>query len=281
MAASDYVTSGQAFVPINALTSGFTSPTQGFLNIPDFSIINFGLWGASDESLKAVAIAPDSDVDTLLIRYPDAAVPQGPLPQFNGGFSQYIAGVGSPLVGQINAVPFPKPSNFQMDGRIIFTTNRAFFGTDATNFYMGDPLIFGGFVPPPQLKAIGYLADPPFAPVTRTNYTSSAFHMNVGPGDAIVARRPFYGRAVCDLELFNVSGGGPITAKVYGVDLNLTGPSIGLYSLLATVVLPDPAPGPTDFLPVNVNVQNRYFDAIEIRMGVGLIGCAINFVDAK
>jgi hypothetical protein len=244
-----------------------------FHQVFDPSIVNFGKWGASDVSLKAVCIAPDSDVDTMIVRYVDTAVASG--------FSQYILGVGSPLVGQVNAVPLPGTA-IQMAtdqlGRILFTTNRNFFGTIEEAFFNLDPLIAAGFVAKPKLKAIGYLDNPPTLPVTRTNYSGPAFHAFTTFASEIVARRPFYGRAVCDIEFFNSFGGGPYTIKINGWDFT-GGPAA--FTELASLVLPAAA-----FSSVSFQMQNRFFDAIEITAtsasGPGsLLFTVMNFADAK
>jgi hypothetical protein len=220
-AASQFIVTGQEVLPIVA--TGSLPPTL----LPD------GF--ASDVSLEAICIAPDSDVDIMSVQYADPAVP--------GAVTNTLVGLGAPFVSQINA-------KTGVNGKIVFGTPRAFIDPGALAFFAADPL---GVIP--KLKAFGYFQKPSVLPIVRADVFGTVIHGITTGAEEIVMNRAFYGRRLLYINILGALLSVPTTVRVKGFNFG----GIPSATTLFTTVLPAAPTSQAEF-----GMSNKFYDAIQI-----------------
>jgi hypothetical protein len=198
-----------------------------------------------DVSVQSFIIAADSDVDTLVVLYPD---PLNPIPQpinpAGVGRSITVVGPGAVFPGAIIANPTQGAL-----GLITINPGR-FFATPVSSYFGADPQ--AGV---PFLKAFAFTKNPVLTPVKRDTKPFNRSNIITTPGLGIVGRFPFWGRNLFSAAIGSDPQNGDITVKVRGHNFSMPNADVVLYS--NTFV----APGP---FSVEVSIVNQRFDAIEI-----------------
>lgn len=199
----------------------------------------------SNVALKAVAIAPDSDLDLVTISYQSL---------IDGGLQlQWNIAPGAPYSGLIKVPNTSDPDQ----NVIIFDPGRLFAGADIDTWFATASGGVGG--QSPYLKLFGYLDTAPASlPRGRSPYVAAGPFVFSG-SDQNLGRVPFYGRGLFQASFLGASGNaGDITLKIYGVRFqSVTAPVVGTRALLTTITL---SANETE----EYSFQNKFYDAIEI-----------------
>lgn len=224
-----------------------------------------------DESIHAVAIGPNSDIDMAMVTYVD---PTGsnPIP----GASSIIISQESPLVAPINASFFPSAPPGSPPGIGIVSPPVPFFAVTFPSIRRV-PIGFFGVV---NVDLLFYLAPPvdgfPTRRSPRTDFGSVDLAVPLGSTPTILVNFPFYGRRryAGKLQFHSQLGGGPNT-----LDFAYVGLKFGWAGLLTPIefvrTLATAAAVPAGgFLDLNFqDTSNFDFDAIALRI-TGAAGAA-------
>jgi len=223
----------------------------------EFTLVEYGTSGwikltavgsvlQCDVSLKAISLAPDSDMDSFHVSYPDFILGLGSSPP-----QQTVrVGVGSPLLGRLDAMP--AVNNGTIDIGPIRTIDDPGFAA----FFNG-----ALFITQPKLKVhLWFQYSPGLIPSRRTDVVQFGI-LSGDTTEQIMFRVGAWGRRVVHV-LASGANGTTVRVRPYLLDSSggaQAGPLLGSAVLAANYAEIGP-------------FENRFSDVIEVTVQTGVLG---------